>query len=146
MMTNCSALGIVQIIVGILILGLTGIHLLRFWLGSVFLMVGIVTVVAVRFPSHFLLLIAAVLNTVSAALAMTGLGLYAWDMTNFNTNYYKMTRTVLDITMIIFLVLQFCVTLSFSVLTLKEMSGINTVKHLEFYKPLKEELTVSHVC
>lgn len=145
MMNNYTALGIVQVIVGILSLG-TGIQFLRFWLGSVFLMVGIVTVVAVRFPSDCLLLTAAVLNTVSAVLAMTGLAFSASDMASDTTNNNWITRALLDIAMIIFLVLQFCVTLSFSVLTLKEICEKNTVKHLEFYKPLKEELTVSHLC
>ncbi|XP_043099366.1 uncharacterized protein tmem176l.3b [Puntigrus tetrazona] len=157
------ALGIVQIIAGVLNL-VTGILFLRsgihdhvmmlnapFWLGGVFLVVGVVSVVADEFPSYFLLLFTVVLNKVSALLATTGLALYAWDLMGdkIASSYYdgdmNMIREVLDITMMIISALQLCVTLSFSGLALKNMCETNSVKDLQLYKPLKD-VAVSHVC
>ncbi|XP_067304630.1 membrane-spanning 4-domains subfamily A member 5 [Pseudorasbora parva] len=162
-----TALGIVQIIVGILNI-MTGMLFLSFgihdyimmsdapfWFGGVFLVVGIVSIVAAQFPSYFLGLIAVVLNKVSAVLAMIGLALYSWDLMSFHStevlhyeymNYDKMIREGVDVTMMIFSALQLCVTLSFSVLTLKEFFETDSVEGLHIYKPLKEDDTVSHVC
>ncbi|CAM4531486.1 hypothetical protein PO909_023321 [Leuciscus waleckii] len=169
MMGIYMALGIVQIIVGLLNI-LTGILFLSFgihdhimmsntplWFGAVFFVVGIVSIVAAQFPSYNLSLVAVVLNKVSALLAMIGLALYSWDLMNFEVRYYDhmkydvtIIREGVDVTMMIFSGLQLCVTLSFTVLTLKELfetgASEKSVEDLHFYKPLKEELTVSHVC
>ncbi|XP_059360430.1 membrane-spanning 4-domains subfamily A member 10 [Carassius carassius] len=165
MMGIYMALGIMQIILGLLNL-MTGILFMSsgihdyimvsnapFWLGGVFLVVGVVSIVAACFPSYFLLLVTVVLNKVSAVLAMIGLAMYAWDLMSFKVfmhydekNYDKMIRETLDITMMIFSALQLCVTLSFSVLTLKELCETNSVEDPQLYKPLKEDVTVSHVC
>uniref|UniRef100_A0A8C2GI91 Transmembrane protein 176l.3b n=1 Tax=Cyprinus carpio TaxID=7962 RepID=A0A8C2GI91_CYPCA len=165
MMGIYMALGIMQIIVGLLNL-MTGILFISsgihdyimmcnapFWLGGVFLVVGVVSIVAAWFPTYFLLLVTVVLNKVSAVLAMIGLALYAWDLVSFKVfmhyeemNYDKMIREALDITMMIFSALQLCVTLSFYVLTLKELCKTNSDEDPQLYKPLKEDVTVSHVC
>ncbi|KAF4110607.1 membrane-spanning 4-domains subfamily A member 10 [Onychostoma macrolepis] len=162
MMDIYMALGIVQIIAGVLNL-VTGIlfissgmhdHIMMFnapfWLGGVFLVVGVVSIVADQFPSYFLVLVTVVLNKVSALLAMIGLALYAWDLMGdkITSSYYygdNMIREALDITMMIISALQLCVTLSFSVLTLKRLCETNSVEDLQLYKPLKE-VPVSHVC
>ncbi|XP_077057885.1 uncharacterized protein tmem176l.3b [Siphateles boraxobius] len=172
MMGIYMTLGIVQIIVGILNI-VTGILFLSsgihdyimmsdtpLWFGGVFLVVGILSIFAAYSPSYFLCLVAVVLNKVSAVLAMIALALYSWDLMSFQRtvvqhyqymNYdIKMIREGVDVTMMIFSALQLCVTLSFSVLTLKELFetdvSAKSVEDLHFYKPLKEELTVSHVC
>ncbi|XP_050971721.1 uncharacterized protein LOC127168719 [Labeo rohita] len=164
MMSIYATLGIVQIIVGIL---MTGILFVRsgvkddilminapFWLGGVFVVVGVVSIVAARSLSYFLLLVTVVLNTATALLAKIGLALYAWELmslqitTNmsFQESYQKMIREALDITMMIFTVLQLCVAISFTVLSLKELFRMNSVKDPQLYKPLKEEIiaTRSH--
>ncbi|XP_056121713.1 uncharacterized protein tmem176l.3b isoform X2 [Rhinichthys klamathensis goyatoka] len=159
------ALGIVQIIVGILNI-VTGILFLRFgihdyimwsdaplWFGGVFIVIGFLSIVAAQIPSYFLCLVAVVLNKVSAVLAMVGLALYSWDLMSFQRavvqQYEHMNeveiREGLDVTMMIFSGLQLSVTLSFSVLTLKELFEMGSGEDLHFYKPLKEDLTVSHV-
>ncbi|XP_039546946.1 uncharacterized protein tmem176l.3b [Pimephales promelas] len=160
------ALGIVQIIVGILNI-VTGILFLNLgihdyimrsdtplWFGGVFIVIGILSIVAAQIPSYFLCLVAVVLNKVSAVLAMVGLALYSWDLMSFQRTvaleyehpFYIGIREGLDVTMMIFSGLQLSVTLSFSVLTLKELFEMDSGKDLHFYKPLKEDLTVSHVC
>uniref|UniRef100_A0A8C2DW50 Transmembrane protein 176l.3b n=1 Tax=Cyprinus carpio TaxID=7962 RepID=A0A8C2DW50_CYPCA len=152
MMGIYMALGIMQIIVGLLNL-MTGILFISsgihdyimmcnapFWLGGVFLVVGVVSIVAAWFPTYFLLLVTVVLNKVSAVLAMIGLALYAWDLVSFKVfmhyeemNYDKMIREALDITMMIFSALQLCVTLSFYVLTLKELCKTNVSAKVQYY-------------
>ncbi|KAK2914318.1 hypothetical protein Q8A67_002717 [Cirrhinus molitorella] len=169
MMSIYATLGIVQIIAGVLNIG-TGIlfiiygihdHIMMFnfpfWIGGVFLVVGVLSIVADNFPSYFLLLVTVVLNKVSALLAMIGLALYTWDLVGAETaegiynsstmvNHWMSLREALDVTMMIISGLQLCVTLSFSVLTMKELCETNSVEDLYLYKPLKEEITVSHVC
>ncbi|XP_050971515.1 membrane-spanning 4-domains subfamily A member 12-like [Labeo rohita] len=159
MMGVYTALGIVQLLVGLLSI-VTGILIsfyglyhynivpsdAPFWLGGVFLAVGMVTVVAVQFPSSCLLLIAVVLNNVSTVLAVIGLAMYSCDLSS--SLPYQMISGALDITMLIFFALQLCVTLSFSILICSKEETILCGKFVEnpqFYKPLKE-VTVSHVC
>ncbi|KAK7169815.1 hypothetical protein R3I94_000144 [Phoxinus phoxinus] len=169
MMGIYMALGIMQIIAGILniVTGLlflsVGIHDLMsntpLWFGGVFLVVGIVSISAAQIPVYFLRLVAVVLNKVSAVLAMIALALYSWDLMSFQgtevrhygyRNYDQMIREGVDVTMMIVSGLQLCATLSFSVLTLRELfetdASAKSVEDLHFYKPLKEDLTVSHVC
>ncbi|XP_048042228.1 membrane-spanning 4-domains subfamily A member 12-like [Megalobrama amblycephala] len=169
MMGVYTALGIVQILVGILNIVTGSVFLsfgihdyimmsdVPFWFGGVFLVVGIVSIAAAQYPSYYLCLVAVVLNKVSALLAMIGLALYSWDLMSFHNTqdynypiYNTMIREGLDVTMMICSALQLCVTLSFSVLTLKEMFEMDesekSVEDLHFYQPLKEDLSVSHVC
>ncbi|XP_067253111.1 uncharacterized protein tmem176l.3a [Chanodichthys erythropterus] len=81
-----TALGIVQIIVGVMniIMGCFG-FVSSFWIGGVFLVVGIMCVHAVTFPSPRLLLILVILNIVSAALAITAVVLFSMDLTMGNS-------------------------------------------------------------
>uniref|UniRef100_A0A673GT84 Uncharacterized LOC107726651 n=1 Tax=Sinocyclocheilus rhinocerous TaxID=307959 RepID=A0A673GT84_9TELE len=101
-----TALGTMQIIVGVINI-VFGILLnspwirgnladfgVAFWIGGVVLVVGIVTVLAAKFPSPFLLVITVVLNVVSAALAITAVVLYSVDLATgsgqyCDTNYYS---------------------------------------------------------
>nr|XP_055067250.1 uncharacterized protein LOC129448704 [Misgurnus anguillicaudatus]XP_055067251.1 uncharacterized protein LOC129448704 [Misgurnus anguillicaudatus]XP_055067252.1 uncharacterized protein LOC129448704 [Misgurnus anguillicaudatus] len=88
-----TALGIIQMIVGIINIAM-GIFLVTtyhynsnvlhtaapFWFGGVFLVVGIVCILAAKFPSHCLLIIAVILSIVSAVLALTAGGLHSADL------------------------------------------------------------------
>uniref|UniRef100_A0A8C1WYT0 Transmembrane protein 176l.3a n=1 Tax=Cyprinus carpio TaxID=7962 RepID=A0A8C1WYT0_CYPCA len=58
-----------------------------FWLGSVFLVAGIVCILAARFPNFCLVIIGMVLHIVSAALAITAVVLYSVDLANDHTEY-----------------------------------------------------------
>ncbi|XP_045082540.1 membrane-spanning 4-domains subfamily A member 4A-like [Coregonus clupeaformis] len=87
-----SALGIIQIMVGVLNIGLGVIlidysSLLRwngtpFWLGGVFIAVGIMCILAEKFPSPCLVGINVLMNLSGAALAIAGIVLYAVDLAN----------------------------------------------------------------
>nr|XP_055067253.1 uncharacterized protein LOC129448705 [Misgurnus anguillicaudatus]XP_055067254.1 uncharacterized protein LOC129448705 [Misgurnus anguillicaudatus] len=88
-----TALGIVQMIVGIINITM-GIFLVSiywyssilqdlrapFWLGGMFLAVGIVCILAAKFPSPCVLVIAVILNIVSAALAITAVVLHSVEL------------------------------------------------------------------
>ncbi|XP_050987645.1 uncharacterized protein tmem176l.3a isoform X2 [Labeo rohita] len=70
-----------QIMVGVMniAMGFFG-FVFAFWIGSVFLVVGIICAVAVHFPHPKLLVIRVILNVVSAALAITAAVLYSVDL------------------------------------------------------------------
>ncbi|XP_009290937.1 uncharacterized protein tmem176l.3a [Danio rerio] len=141
-----KALGIVQIVVGVMniTVGFFGFGS-SFLIGGVFLVIGIMCVLAVKFPSQRLLVILVFLNIVSAAMAISAVVLYSLDLAmgnNFscyenygyyspnngfrgnsfdNCLYYRNLSKIilggLDIMMIMLSVLQLCVTISFCVLT-----------------------------
>ncbi|NP_001264248.1 transmembrane protein 176l.4 isoform 2 [Danio rerio] len=104
-------LGIVQMIIGVIniALGISFMYLGYyfnmyliafgpFWIGSVVIVVGIVCVLAARFPSSCLLMIGMLMNIVSAALGITSIALYSldlsfghyrdWTCRTYDTNYY----------------------------------------------------------
>ncbi|KAK7146832.1 hypothetical protein R3I94_009618 [Phoxinus phoxinus] len=95
-----SALGTMQIIVGVINI-VFGILLqsvwawnniisdsrAAFWIGGVVLGVGIVTILAAKFPSPCLLVIAMILNIASGALAITAVVLYSVDLAKGNNPY-----------------------------------------------------------
>ncbi|XP_016137474.1 uncharacterized protein [Sinocyclocheilus grahami] len=90
-----TTLGAVQIMVGVMNIkmGCFG-FIFSFWIGGVVLVIGIVTVLAAKFPSPFLLVITVILNVVSAALAITAAVLYSMDLATGNnlycdTSYYS---------------------------------------------------------
>ncbi|RXN34176.1 transmembrane protein 176A-like [Labeo rohita] len=159
-----TAFGIVQMIIGVLNIAVGIVFtclgawytMMRiangpFWLGSVFLVVGIVCILTAKFPTSCLMVIGMILNVVSAALAITAVVLYSVDLANdhtynsckgyyysyYNTDsaednwkketclYYQNLSEIifrgLDIMMIVLSVLQLCVTISFSVLTGKAL-------------------------
>ncbi|XP_043116584.1 uncharacterized protein tmem176l.1 [Puntigrus tetrazona] len=94
-----TALGVMQIIFGVvnLVFGIlvksSGIWNnmtesgLVFWIGGVVLIIGIVTVLAAKFPSPVLLVIAAILNVVSAGLAITAIVMCSADLATGNHLY-----------------------------------------------------------
>uniref|UniRef100_A0A8C1KHW3 Transmembrane protein 176A-like n=1 Tax=Cyprinus carpio TaxID=7962 RepID=A0A8C1KHW3_CYPCA len=76
-----TALGSVQIMVGVMniTMGCFG-FIFSFCIGGVFLVVGIMCVLAVKFSRPKLLVITVILNVVSAALAITAAVLYSLDL------------------------------------------------------------------
>ncbi|XP_057196147.1 uncharacterized protein LOC130557991 [Triplophysa rosa] len=86
-----TALGVVQIIIGVVIIALWCFGLtLYIWFGAVFLVAGIVCVLAVKFPSHVLLVITEILNIIGAALSITAVVQLSVELTIMkSSNYYE---------------------------------------------------------
>uniref|UniRef100_A0A8C2JJ55 Transmembrane protein 176l.1 n=1 Tax=Cyprinus carpio TaxID=7962 RepID=A0A8C2JJ55_CYPCA len=92
-----TALGTMQIIVGVIniVFGIllkipemwTYVTDSVFWIGGVVLVIGIVTVLAAKFPSPVLLVITVILNIVSAALAITAVVLCSVDLATGNQQH-----------------------------------------------------------
>ncbi|KAI7806344.1 transmembrane protein 176A [Triplophysa rosa] len=183
-----TTLGVVQMIVGVIniVLGIL-LTILRvysvimdcqapFWLGGMFLAVGIMCILAAKFPSPCLLVITVILNIVSAGLAIAAVVLYSVDMAvgsyQWCNDYYSATPSPeqrrnteicqyykhhnqmilggLDIMMIVLAVLQLCVTISFCVLTLKALckksGAAKSVEDPQPYKPLLEDAAANPAC
>ncbi|XP_016319829.1 uncharacterized protein LOC107671425 [Sinocyclocheilus anshuiensis] len=87
-----TALGIVQIIISVINIAAENLFSWvrsysiytfshgPFWLGGVFLVVGIVCILQAMFPSTCLLAITMILNVVSTALALTAVVLHSMDL------------------------------------------------------------------
>ncbi|XP_058604153.1 uncharacterized protein LOC131522578 isoform X1 [Onychostoma macrolepis] len=155
-----TALGIVQMLIGVLNIAVgivftcVGLHYDMysiaqgsFWLGSVFLLSGIVCILAAKFPTSSLLIMGMILNGVNFALAVVTVVVYSVALANDHNeyrgicNYYspydygtpspkeigikeiclsyknEIIFRGLEIMMIVLSVLQICVTISFCVLT-----------------------------
>uniref|UniRef100_A0A9J7YIA2 Uncharacterized protein n=1 Tax=Cyprinus carpio carpio TaxID=630221 RepID=A0A9J7YIA2_CYPCA len=178
-----TALGIVQIIISVINItvenlfawlkfySLYTILLGPFWLGGVYLIVGILCVLHAKFPSTCLLVITVILNLVSATLAIAAVVLYSIDLNSIATLYCNsysysqtgysdlpfttkeqntkmcldsMIRQGLNIIMIALLVLQLCMTIIFYVLTgkvCKKDEDVKSVEDPELHKPLHEDAT-----
>ncbi|XP_071253621.1 transmembrane protein 176B-like [Salvelinus alpinus] len=86
-----TALGTIQIMVGVLNIGLGMILVspdysnngVPYWLGGVFIAVGIMCILAEKFPSPCLVGINVLMNLSGAALAITGIVLYAIDLAHY---------------------------------------------------------------
>ncbi|XP_037640282.1 uncharacterized protein LOC119496790 [Sebastes umbrosus] len=151
MQTNMTAaLGTIQIMVGLFNIGLGPGRVYMsswdltsmgaaYWLGGVFIVAGIVSLVADRFPFLCLVRFAVFVNIVGSIFAFIGFVLYTVDLaavpdtkmctwrsylpdtyTN-NCGYvmYYLQLTVMDITMIVLAVLQLCVCIRLAVLGFK---------------------------
>ncbi|KAM4568157.1 high affinity immunoglobulin epsilon receptor subunit beta-like [Fundulus diaphanus] len=90
---SAAALGTIQIMVGVLNIGLgpgrtstrTGDFSslgAAYWLGAVFIITGIMTILAGRFPSSCLVGFTVFMNIVGAIFSITGIVLYAVDLRN----------------------------------------------------------------
>ncbi|MED6243396.1 hypothetical protein ATANTOWER_019550 [Ataeniobius toweri] len=88
-----AAVGTIQIMVGVLYIGLgpgrTSTHLgdfsslgAAYWLGAVFIVTGIMTILAGRFPSSCLVGFTVFMNIVGAIFSITGIVLHAIDLKN----------------------------------------------------------------
>ncbi|XP_073703466.1 uncharacterized protein [Garra rufa] len=96
-----TAFGVVQMIIGVLNIAVGIVftclgfyyNIFRiafgpFWIGSVFLVVGILCILSAKFPSSCLLVIGMILNVVCAAFAITAVVLYSVDLAIDHTNVY----------------------------------------------------------
>ncbi|TDH11409.1 hypothetical protein EPR50_G00060590 [Perca flavescens] len=147
-----AALGTIQIMVGLFNIGLVPGRTymypkdltspgVAYWLGAVFIIAGIMSILAGRFSSICLVGFAVFVNIVGLIFAIVGIALNAKDLADApairmcdlyigrsyygeceNVAYYvQRLLTTMDITMIVLAVLQLCVCISFAVL------GINAV-------------------
>ncbi|KAK2844985.1 hypothetical protein Q5P01_011644 [Channa striata] len=149
-----TAIGTVQIMVGLFNIGLgpgrtstspgdlTSLGA-AYWLGSVFIVTGILSIVAGQFPSSCLLGFTVFMNIVGAIFAITGIVLYFVDLSNAsllrlcdqssnNVSVYgdscrhvalfaqKLIRTT-DITLIALALLQLHVSIRFAVLGIRAL-------------------------
>ncbi|XP_043117431.1 transmembrane protein 176l.4 [Puntigrus tetrazona] len=92
-------IGVLNIVVGIVFISLGfywNVYMMAngpFWIGSVSIVIGIVCILMVKFPSSCLLTIGIILNIVSAAFAITAVVLYTVDVTNMHTRYSCESRS-----------------------------------------------------
>ncbi|XP_023186836.1 high affinity immunoglobulin epsilon receptor subunit beta-like isoform X2 [Xiphophorus maculatus] len=161
----------VQIMVGVLNIGLgpgrTSTRLgdftslgAAYWLGAVFIVTGIMTVLAGRFPSSCLVGFSVLLNIVGAIFSITGIVLYSIDLINSSLlwvcdrsgsdpdRYDDRCRNVaafdqnlltsLDRTLILLAVLLLVVSISFAALGIGFLTG--EVKEEEVDNVSKEDL------
>ncbi|XP_029308276.1 membrane-spanning 4-domains subfamily A member 15-like [Cottoperca gobio] len=99
--TSQSVLGSLQIMVGLLNIGIgailcsmhgVGMYMLRdtafpFWLGGLFMLFGIVGILSEKYPSPCLVMINVILNLVGVAFAITAIVLYSINMGNIGMWY-----------------------------------------------------------
>ncbi|XP_034554234.1 membrane-spanning 4-domains subfamily A member 15-like [Notolabrus celidotus] len=134
-----AALGTIQIMVGLLSIGLgpgrTSMHPedfahlgVAYWLGGVFLVSGLTSVHAGWFSSVCSVGFAVFMNIVGAIFSIVGIVMYSIDLSETNDFYlydmrelYRRLVSAMDITMIILTVLQLCVCISFAVLGIKAL-------------------------
>ncbi|KAM4600899.1 membrane-spanning 4-domains subfamily A member 4A-like [Polymixia lowei] len=175
-----SALGTIQIMAGLLNIGAGMIVInenswfvrsLRapYWLGAMFIAVGIICILAEKFPSMCLVITSAAMNLLGATLAITGIVLYAIDLGDDKLNYwYRNLMSTkennfegndelkyiimillggLDALLIVLSVLQLCVTISSAVLSINALCKYRedqneTAEEVE-YKPLLKITTTN---
>ncbi|RXN38421.1 transmembrane protein 176A-like [Labeo rohita] len=95
-----TALGIVQMCIGVLNIAMgivftcTGLYFTMyltaqgpFWLGSLFLLSGILCILAVKFPTSSLLIMGIIMNGVNVALVFITMVVYTVDLTNGHNEY-----------------------------------------------------------
>ncbi|XP_040901125.1 high affinity immunoglobulin epsilon receptor subunit beta-like [Toxotes jaculatrix] len=149
-------LGTIQIMVGLFNIGLgpgrsstqpgdfTSLGA-AYWLGAVFIVTGIMSILAGQFPSSCLVGFTVFMNIAGAIFAITGIVLYAIDLKDASLlwicdrstisvdQYEDNCRNValfaqnllrsMDITMIVFTVLQLCVSVQFAILGIKALTS-----------------------
>ncbi|XP_074508852.1 uncharacterized protein LOC141778460 [Sebastes fasciatus] len=172
MQTNVTAaLGTIQIMVGLFNIGLgPGRPYIKpgnfavYWLGGVFIVAGIMSILAGRFRSLLLVGFAVLVNIVGSIFAIIGIvqtavdlagapatrmcdGPIAEDNCQYVAYYLQRLLTTMDITMIIMAVLQLCVCISFTALGIKAVVNRKKEeggKYVEYQQPqLKEVLLTS---
>ncbi|XP_008288741.1 transmembrane protein 176B-like [Stegastes partitus] len=100
--TSQSALGTLQIMVGLLNLGLGAIFLsshsspwwlmghlkFPFWLGALFIVFGIMCILSEKYPSPCLVILTVVLNLAGGAFALTAIVLYSMNIAHVDLWWY----------------------------------------------------------
>ncbi|XP_070692305.1 membrane-spanning 4-domains subfamily A member 4A-like [Pempheris klunzingeri] len=153
---STAALGTIQIMVGLFNIGLGPGRIstnpgdltslgAAYWLGAVFIVTGIMSILAGQFPSRCLVGFTVFMNIAGAILAITGIALYAIDLGNASllwlcersrnsADYFgDSCRDValvaqgllrsMDITLIAMAVLQLCVSIRLAVLGIKSLTS-----------------------
>ncbi|XP_049438902.1 membrane-spanning 4-domains subfamily A member 4D-like isoform X2 [Epinephelus fuscoguttatus] len=151
------ALGTIQIMVGLFNIGLgpgrTSLHPddfahlgVAYWLGGVFILTGIMSILAGQFPSRCLVISSVVINIIGSLITIFGVVLYAidiFDVTDANMcdweryksreddnctsvmHFFQRIVVAMDITMIVLTVLQLCVSINMTLLGIK---GVCTLR------------------
>ncbi|XP_034554236.1 uncharacterized protein LOC117823228 isoform X2 [Notolabrus celidotus] len=156
-----AALGTIQIMVGLFSIGLgpgrTSMHPedfahlgVAYWLGGVFLVSGLISILAGHFSSVCSVISAVIMNILGAIFSIVGIVLYGIELGEFNfygwysmEYFFRRLMTALDVTMLLLTVLQLCVCISFAVLGIKALKKKTEedIRDVELYKPeLKEAL------
>ncbi|KAM8868904.1 uncharacterized protein AB9W97_016511 [Spinachia spinachia] len=142
-----AALGTMQIMVGLFNIGLgPGRPSVTFtgaasWLGGVFSAAGIVSALAGRFPSLYLVGVAVLVNIVGSLSAVVGIAQSSLDLAAapaagmcdgdaaelrddhclYVAHYFQRLLTALDVTLIVLALLHLCVSISFAALGIKAL-------------------------
>lgn len=174
-----SALTNIQILVGLFNIGLgagrqqyddLAYEGAAYWLGGLYIAVGVLTLLADRFPFVVVVFLAAIVNIIGSLVAIVGIALYAKDLEEaplvsqvcrwgnqdapehlndncmFVAQVVQRMLTAIDITMIILAVLQMCVCISLAVLAVKALISPQTDEvdgDVEIYQPLTKNLKTS---
>ncbi|XP_037308996.2 uncharacterized protein LOC119197100 isoform X4 [Pungitius pungitius] len=180
-----AALGTMQIMAGLFNIGLgpgrtsTGSGDLSslgaaYWLGAVFIVTGIMSILAGQFPSSCLVGFAVFMNLAGAIFAVTGVALYAVDLRKASVLWMcersdhdadrhgdddddddctkvalfaQRLLTALDVTLIVLAVLHLCVSVSFAALGIKAVvnrKGEEVVKDDEDQHLLMKEALLTN--
>ncbi|KAE8289178.1 hypothetical protein D5F01_LYC13058 [Larimichthys crocea] len=175
----CNAsLGTLQIMVGLFNIGLgpgrTSFHPgdfanleAAYWLGGVFILTGIISILANGFPSCGLRCFALFMNIIASIIAAVGIALYAVDLdgpslarlcdnssssdwyygSSDNCKYvaYYLERLItgMDITMIVMTGLQLLVSVTFTVRFCSRMKDEQGDEDAEIHKPLLKEVLMT---
>ncbi|XP_068591842.1 high affinity immunoglobulin epsilon receptor subunit beta-like isoform X1 [Cebidichthys violaceus] len=173
-----SALGTIQIMVGLFNIGLgpgrTSLHPEDFahlgaayWLGGVFIVAGILSLLANRFPCPCLVGFAVLVNIVGSIFAVVGIGMYATDINDVSNTrfcdgynahrsgdnckyvkyFFQRLMTAMDITMIVLTVLQLCVCISVTVLGIRALFNMRKEEQggrdEDIYQPVLKEVLMT---
>ncbi|KAK3541155.1 hypothetical protein QTP86_016256 [Hemibagrus guttatus] len=152
-----TVLATIQIMVGIMNLGLgslsTAIYYVSdlgsvpLWLGGVIIAIGIMCILAEKFPSPCLVFLTVLMNIVSAALAITTIVIYSVDLAE--KTFLKLFGG-LDIMMIVLSVLHLCVTISWCALNIKALckkqADAQDLEDPELRRSLMEEEDPDFAC
>ncbi|XP_026229006.1 uncharacterized protein LOC113170908 isoform X2 [Anabas testudineus] len=154
MQTKVTAvLGTIQIMVGLFTTGLeagrasTNTFFSLYWLGAVYIMAGITSLLSGRFPSTCLLGFSVLVNIGVAALTIVGVGLYAADLQGLNPALpSQRLLTGIDIALMILAFLQMCicnkmVVLCMTALVRREKEEVGG--DFDIYKPILKEVMTS---
>ncbi|KAL7393302.1 hypothetical protein ABVT39_009190 [Epinephelus coioides] len=152
------ALGTIQVMVGLFNIGLGPgrisfhpddfVYLgAAYWLGGVFILAGIMSIVVSQFPSRCLVISSVVINIIGSLITIVGVVLYAidifdvtgadmcdWERYKSHEDYdncksvmhfFQRIVVAMDITMIVLTVLQLCVSINMTLLGIK---GVCTLR------------------
>ncbi|XP_074508844.1 uncharacterized protein LOC141778456 isoform X1 [Sebastes fasciatus] len=174
-----TALGTIQIMVGLFNIGLgpgrTSLHPgdfahlgVAYWLGGVFILTGIVSLVADRCPCSCLVGFAVLLNIVGSIIAMLGIGLYLHDIQDFSSislcddtygqrssqddcrsveYFFKRLMKAMDITMMVLVSLQLFASITICVLGFRAVCNPRKEEQGggddEMYQPILKEVPMT---